>query len=126
MPPSLISHDIPLVGTQILLVTCIRLIGHRVSVTLRPHHRDVRHIPGSASKHHAQGLTDVNGYRHHLFWTSLAPCRYGQPSHGCAFTAIHGRNAVTCDSGSCPCLAHPDSGHTDDWFQVNQHFYSAC
>ena len=82
MPPSLISHYIPLVGTQILLVTCIRLIGRRVSVTLRPHHRDVRHIPGSASKHHARGLTDVNGYRRHLFWTSQAPCRYGQPSHG--------------------------------------------
>ena len=53
----------------------------RAQVTLHPH-RDVRHIPGSANKHHAQGLTDVNGYRRHLFWTSQAPCRYGQPSHG--------------------------------------------
>ncbi len=59
----------------------------RVYVTLRPH-RDVRHIPDSANRHHFQGLTDENGYRHHLFWTSQAPCHYGQPNHGNALLRV--------------------------------------
>ena len=72
----------------------------RVYVTLRPH-RDVRHIPDSANRHHFQGLTDENGYRHHLFWTSQAPCHYGQPNHSNALLRVSRLDIAQRDPCCC-------------------------